>query len=87
MAQAWRESRHQYELFISESVWQECAAGDLVAAQMRFSVLAADIPLLMIDENALNIASERGQEGIVPFKAAEVALHIAIAQVLGIVDI
>jgi hypothetical protein len=78
----WWESRHQYELFISESVWRECAAGDGEAAQKRLDVLT-EIPFLMIDENAINIASELVQKGIVPSKAAEDALHIAIATIYG----
>jgi len=80
---AWWESRHRYELLISESVMRECAAGDPIAAQKRLAVLA-DLPLLLIDENAVNIASELVENGIVPAKAAEDALHIAIATVYGV---
>ena len=83
ITQAWWESRSQYQLFISESVLRECAAGDPIAAQKRLMVLV-DIPLLVIDENALDIASEFVNEGIVPSKAAEDALHIAIATVYGV---
>ena len=47
-------------------------------------MVLADLPLLVIDENALNIALELVEEGIVPSKAAEDALHIAIATVYGV---
>jgi predicted nucleic acid-binding protein len=83
ITQSWWESRDQYELVISESVWRECAAGDSLAAQRRLVILE-NLPLLVIDENALNIASELVQEGIIPSKAAEDALHIAIATVYGV---
>jgi hypothetical protein len=80
---AWWECRHHYELHISESVIRECAAGDPVAAQKRLAILA-DIPLLLLDERAINIAMALVSNEIVPAKAAEDALHIAIATVYGV---
>lgn len=52
---AWWESRNQYELFVSESVLRECSAGDPDAAEKRLSMVS-DVPLLMITEQALEIA-------------------------------
>jgi predicted nucleic acid-binding protein len=75
---AWWDSRHQYELFVSESVLRECAAGDPVAAEKRLASVC-DLPLLTITEKALNIAEALVKERIVPLKAAEDALHISIA--------
>ena len=49
----------------------------------RHQYVLTEIPFLMIDENAINIASELVQKGIVPSKAAEDALHIAIATIYG----
>ena len=83
ITQSWWEARNRYELFISELVLRECAAGDSPAAENRLDVLA-DLPLLVIDENALNIASDLVKNGIIPSKAAEDALHIAIATVYGV---
>lgn len=83
ITQAWWESRRQYDLFVSESVIRECAAGDPVAAQKRLAILA-DIPLIRMDEHAIGIAADLVQVGIVPTKAAEDALHIAIATVFGV---
>jgi hypothetical protein len=62
---------------------RECAAGDFNAAQKRLAVLA-DLPLLVIDENVFTIASELVQEGIISSKAAEDALHIAVATIYGV---
>jgi hypothetical protein len=38
LTQAWWEKRFDYELFISQAVWLECAAGDPEAAQRRLAV-------------------------------------------------
>ena len=43
-----------------------------------------DVPLLIITEQALHIAESLVEHGIVPAKAAEVALHIAVATVNGV---
>ena len=77
---AWWETRNQYELLVSESVLRECGSGDAGAAQKRLDILA-DVPLLLINEQALNIAEALVGQGIVPTKAAEDALHIAVATV------
>lgn len=77
---AWWETRNQYELVVSESVLRECGAGDPEAAQQRLAVLN-DAPLLLITEQALNIAESLVMQGIVPSKAVEDALHIAVATV------
>ena len=80
---AWWELRHQYELFVSESVLRECGAGDLDAAQKRLAMVR-DVPLLTITEQALDIAQALVSEKIIPTKAAEDALHIAIATLNGV---
>jgi predicted nucleic acid-binding protein len=80
---AWWETRNQYELLVSESVLRECGSGDLAAANKRLAVLA-DIPLLLINEQALDIAESLVGRGIIPSKAAEDALHIAVATVYSV---
>jgi predicted nucleic acid-binding protein len=80
ITQAWWESRGQYELFISELVMKECASGDPESAEKRLKVLV-ELPLLVIDETSVSIASELINGKIVPTKAAEDALHIAVATV------
>jgi len=80
---AWWETRSQYELSVSESVLRECGAGDPDAAKRRLAALN-DVPLLLITEQALHIAESLVERGIVPTKAAEDALHIAIATVNGV---
>lgn len=80
---AWWERRDEFELVVSESVLRECGAGDPDAAQRRLGIVA-DLPLLLIDERALHIAEALVEQGIVPAKAAEDALHIAIATIHGV---
>lgn len=75
---AWWESRDQYALYVSESVLRECGAGDPAAAEKRLAIVS-DVPLLTITEQAVEIAEGLVKEKIVPTKAAEDALHIAIA--------
>ncbi len=65
---------------MSEPVLRECSAGNPDAAQKRLAVLN-DIPLLLVTEQALNIAESLVDRGIIPAKAAEDALHIAVATV------
>ena len=80
---AWWETRSQYDLVVSESVLRECGAGDPDAAKKRLTVLN-DVPLILITEQALDIANSLVAKGIIPAKAAEDALHIAIATVNGV---
>ena len=80
---AWWERRDEFELVVSESVLRECGAGDPEAAQRRLGIVA-DMPLLLINERALHIAEALVGQGIVPAKAAEDALHIAVATIHGV---
>lgn len=77
---AWWEKRKEYEIFVSESVLRECAAGNPDAAQKRLKI-AETLPLLLISEDMLQIAQEFLNRGIIPTKAAEDGLHIAIATI------
>ena len=57
---------------------RECSAGDPSAAEKRLAMVS-EVPLLTITEQAVDIAEALVKERIVPAKAAEDALHIAIA--------
>jgi len=80
---AWWETRSQYQLLVSEAVLRECGAGDPDAAPKRLAVLS-DVRLLLVTEQALNITESLVKRGIIPAKAAEDALHIAVATVYGV---
>lgn len=80
LTRRWWERREYYVLYVSEVVIRECKAGDQEAANHRIAAVA-DIPLLSLTEEAAYIAKLLISEGIMPAKAAEDALHIAIAAV------
>ena len=75
---AWWEMRGQYDLMISEVVMRECGAGDADSAKKRLEVVR-NLPMLLITGEAIKIAEDLIKEKIVPLKAIEDALHIAIA--------
>ena len=79
---AWWEKSAQYDLMVSEVVIRECGAGDSESAKKRLDVVR-NLPLLLITDQAIKIAEALINEKIVPLKAIEDALHIAIATAHG----
>lgn len=79
----WDDRRKSYELCVSQLVRKEAEAGDSDAAQDRLEVLKA-MTLLETSEKALELAKELIQAGALPTKAADDALHIAVAAMNGI---
>ena len=77
---AWWNKRSDYDLFVSELVLRECAAGDPDAAVKRLEIVKT-IPLLVATEEAYQLAEALLKERIIPAKAAEDGLHIAIATI------
>jgi len=76
----WDTRRRDYELCVSQLVFQEAGDGDAQAAQQRLEVLAA-MTMLEIKEEAVSLAEELVQAGALPAKAANDALHIAVAAI------
>src|SRR5205085_197069 len=74
----WDIRRASYELCVSQLVLDEAGAGDAQAAQERLLVLR---PMLVLETSAdaLALAKDLLQAGALPAKAADDALHIAIA--------
>ena len=73
----------KYELFVSQLVSSEASAGDEDVARERAAFLHG-IPRLGITEAAGDLASKLVDSGAVPQRAAEDALHIAVAAVHGV---
>jgi len=71
------------ELFISELVATEASGGDEDAAKERLA-LVQGIPRLRMTDAAGELAARLVGGGAVPRKAAEDALHIAVAAVHGV---
>lgn len=78
----WENQRQQYDLFISQIVLDEARAGDQQAAEKRLATLE-NLPLLEINEAVINLAENLVQSHAVPIKAAQDALHIAVAYING----
>ena len=74
----WDDCRADYQLCVSELVFQEAGAGDPQAAQERLDVMK-DMVLLETRQEAQDLAKELVQAGALPAKAFEDALHIAVA--------
>ena len=75
---AWWDLRSDYELFVSQAVRQECAAGDPVAAQKRLAALDG-IAVLAVTRDMIRLANAFIEQAIIPAKAIEDALHIAVS--------
>jgi len=78
----WWDKRAHYRCFVSDVVIRECRAGDPAAARRRLDAVR-EFSSLSINEQAIEIAESLLTLGIVPRKAAEDSLHVAIATVHG----
>jgi predicted nucleic acid-binding protein len=82
-AEWWQRHRTDFELVASQLVVQEASAGDPEAAAARLRLLDG-VELLAATDAALSLARELIEQRTVPRKAAEDALHIAIAVTNGV---
>jgi hypothetical protein len=78
----WWATRGSYELYVSQFVLDEAAAGDSAAAEQRLEALQG-IALLDVTEEAIVLAGDLVAGGGLPAKARVDALHIAMATVHG----
>lgn len=78
----WRTKRRLFELYASQLVLREVQAGDNDMARRRLSALE-EVELLEVTEEALALAEDLISKGPLPKKAAEDAVHIAVAVVNG----
>jgi hypothetical protein len=74
----WESRRFEFDLYVSEAVLDEAAAGDATPARKRLEILA-DIPVLALTDGIARIARSLVTEGAIPVKASGDALHIAFA--------
>jgi PIN domain len=79
---AWWAKRSTFELFVSEAVLSEAAAGDPNAAGRRLAALTG-ISILTITSDARDLALHFLDAGALPRKAFLDALHVAVAAVQG----
>jgi predicted nucleic acid-binding protein len=78
----WWTARETFDLFASQFVLDEAAAGDGRAAADRLAALE-DVALLEITDDAVGLADTLVSGGGLPSKARIDALHVAMAAVHG----
>lgn len=79
----WWATREAFELFISQLVLDEAAAGDAGAAAQRLEALR-DLPLLELTAEVTALSVHLLREAALPPKAAADAFHIAFAATHGV---
>ena len=72
-----------FELYVSQLVIREVSTGDQGAARDRLALLEG-IPLLAMSSAVSDLATSLVDQGVVPRRAGEDALHIAVAAVHGV---
>ena len=78
----WRARRADFDIFVSQFVLDEAAAGDPEAARDRLAALQ-DFPLLDITDDVEELAAAFIKTLALPPKAVTDAAHIAVAAVHG----
>jgi predicted nucleic acid-binding protein len=79
----WGTRRSQFTLYISQVVLDEVARGDAEIATRRLEILQ-DFSLLAVNEAVQDLAAQFLTKSSLPPKAADDALHIAVATVYGL---
>jgi hypothetical protein len=79
----WETERSRFDLFISQLVIDEIAAGDQVVAQKRLA-LVEGVPLVSVTEEVSSLAVQFLASKSLPEKAAKDAAHVAAATVHGL---
>jgi len=76
----WRTRRGDFELFVSQVVLDEVAEGDKAAASARLAEVQG-LPVLEVNGDVERVARTVLQTGLIPAKASNDALHLAVAAV------
>ena len=76
----WARQAGRFDLYASVLVVREAAAGARTEARKRLAILES-IPLLDLNEEALRLAERFIRRKVLPAKAGDDALHIAVATV------
>jgi predicted nucleic acid-binding protein len=76
----WETQRDRFKLYTSQLVLDEASQGDSVAAQRRLEALKK-IPLLKTTDQVISLAKLFLEQGALPPKAVDDAIHIALAAV------
>jgi predicted nucleic acid-binding protein len=83
LTREWWLRRERFDLFVSEAVLEEAAAGNPEAAAKRSAALDG-LPVLRVDTAVGVLARRLIESGAVPSTAKYDAIHIAVAAIHGI---
>jgi hypothetical protein len=78
----WLKRRHDFQVFVSQIVFDEAAAGDRQAAAARLSTIET-VPLLAVNDEVISLTQILLKQKVLPRKAARDAGHIAVSAVHG----
>lgn len=78
----WESRRNDFDCYVSQVVADEAGKGDVQAAKRRLELLVG-LPRLELNEMVTDLATALLDQHALPRKAAEDALHIALASVHG----
>lgn len=81
--QWWDTRRGDFDLYVSQAVLREIAAGNPEMASQRLKFVSG-IPSLRVDDDAEELANALLTDGPLPARAADDAVHLAVAAVHGI---
>ena len=79
----WERQKARFDLYISEVVIEEAGRGDEAAASRRLAVLE-NIQVLQLNQASIALSKALIEEGGMPRKALDDALHVAISAVHGV---
>lgn len=79
----WENERANFMVYVSTVVVEEASMGDATVAQRRLELLV-DVEILEVTEAAVQLAEQLVTAKAIPPKAAQDALHIAVACVNGV---
>ena len=83
ITQSWWSQRGHYDLYVSQAVLDEAAAGSPDAAARRLEAIRG-IPILEVTTSALEFATRLINTGVLPAKPLVDSIHVAAAAVNGI---
>lgn len=79
----WHTCRDRFELVASQIVLGEAASGNPEAARERVAVLG-ELDLLAVTPEAMTLAQQLVKSAAIPAKAAQDAMHLAVAVTNGV---
>jgi hypothetical protein len=79
----WNERRRQFEIFISQFVWNEASQGDKIRVKQRLKALKP-LRWVQVNRDTTKLARRLLGAGLLPDNAIIDAFHIALAAVHGI---